>query len=170
MEKRRLLFVTHRDEHMTEGVSYAIELAKAMDENIMILFVQKRPDVNSTLDNLMTAVTFDEAGKHRIARQIVRPGTRPRLHEASDQELAAVVTTCVREGIRASVHTSPLGALAGVRTFLKKQSGIDKVVLSPAITRADDISSKDIMRLVRMISRPVVTMARQPAAVAGGLE
>jgi hypothetical protein len=169
MEKRQLLFVTHGDGNMTEGVPYAIELAKAMDEDIMILLVQKRPDLTSKFDDLMTTVTFAEAGDHSTAKQ-TGSTARPGPDEDSDQELSVVVQTCLREGIQATVYTSPLGAMAGIRAFIKKQWGIDKVLLSPAITRADDISSKDIMRLVRVISRPVVTMARQRLAVAGGLK
>ena len=42
MGKRQLLFVTYRDENLEEGVSYAIELAKAMYEDIALLFVQKQ--------------------------------------------------------------------------------------------------------------------------------
>ena len=43
MDKRQLLFVTYRDDNLAEGVSYAIDLAKAMDEDIMLLIVKSRP-------------------------------------------------------------------------------------------------------------------------------
>ncbi len=169
MEKRQLLFVTHRNENITEGVSYAIELAKAMDEDIMILLVQKRANLNSKFENLMTAVAFAEAGEHNTAKQIVSESPRC-LDEVPDEELNAFLKKCLHEGVHVAVRTSPLDAISGIRTFLKEHWGIDKVVLSPAIATAGDISSRDMKRLVRKISRPVVTMARQPFAVASGTE
>ena len=71
MEKRQLLFVTHRDDNLAEGVSYAIELAKAMDEDIMLLIVQKHPNLIGKLENLMTAVAFAEAGEFETAKKLV---------------------------------------------------------------------------------------------------
>ncbi len=166
MEKRQLLFVTFRDKNITEGVSYAVELAKAMDEDIMILFVQRRTDRNAKFEDLMTAVAFAEAGEQDAAKQIL---SDPRSQaEDFDPELAPLFHKCRQEGVQATVHTSPLEALSGIRAFIKKQWGIDRVVLSPAITMAGEIRSKDMTRLVRSISRPVVTMARQPLAVASG--
>lgn len=169
MEKRQLLFVMHRNENKTEGVSYVIELAKAMDEDIMILFVQKRNNLDGKFENLMTAVTFAEAGEHNTAKQIVSEGLRS-LDEVSHEELVPVFKKCLQEGVQVTVHTSPLDAISGIRTFLKEHWGIDRVVLSPAITAAGNITLRDVKRLVRTISRPVVTMARQPFAVTSGTE
>jgi ribosomal protein L31E len=59
-----------------------------------------------------------------------------------------------------------LDAISGIRKFLKEHTGIDKVVLSPAITEAGNVTSKDLNRLVRTASRPIVTMTRQACAVA----
>ncbi len=163
MDKRQLLFVTHCTENMTEGVSYAIELAKAMDEDITILLVRKRADLGSKFEELMSAVTFAEAGLCDAAKKIVSD-------EVPSQEMAPVLDKCRHEGVRVSVHTSPLDVLSGIRTFLKKQGGVDRIVLSPAVTAAGAITAKDMMRLVRSISRQVVTMARQPFTFAGGAE
>ena len=169
MEKRQLLFVTHRDDNLAEGVSYAIELAKAMDEDIMLLFVQKQSNLIGKLENLMTAVAFAEAGEHNTARQIAAEDSRGG-EEVYNKELDAVVKKCLHEGIHVSVHTSALDALSGIRNFLKEHWAIDKVVLSPAITAAGNVTSKDMSRLVRTVSRPIVTMTRQACAVACGKE
>ena len=67
MGKRQLLFVTYRDENLEEGVSYAIELAKAMYEDITLLFVQKQSSLMDKLGNMMTAVSFAEAVKAAVA-------------------------------------------------------------------------------------------------------
>ncbi len=167
MKKRQVLFVTYGNENITEGVSYAIELAKAMGEGIRILFVQRPANLSSKFEKLMTAVTFAEASEDNTPKQIMSENPQS-PDEASHQELAAVLHKCRQEGVHVTVQTSPQDAIPGIRTCLKKQGDIDKVVLSPAITAASNISSRDIKRLVRVISRPVVTMAWQPFAVAGG--
>jgi hypothetical protein len=165
MGKRQLLFVTYRDENLEEGVSYAIELAKAMYEDITLLFVQKQSRLMTRFENLMTAVSFAEAGEHDTAKQFMTEGSTDR-QEVYERELDAVVKRCLNEGIQANVHSTNLDAISGIRKFIKEHSGIDKVVLSPAITEAGNVTSKDLSRLVRTASRPIVTMTRQACALA----
>jgi hypothetical protein len=163
MGKRQLLFVTYRDENLEEGVSYAIELAKAMYEDITLLFVQKQSSLMDKLGNMMTAVSFAEAGEHDTAKQIMTSQVEKGIYE---KEVDTVVRKCLHEGILANVHATNLDAISGIRKFLKEHAGIDKVVLSPAITEAGNVTSKDLNRLVRTASRPIVTMTRQACAVA----
>jgi predicted amidohydrolase YtcJ len=165
MGKRQLLFVTYRDENLEEGVSYAIELAKAMYEDITLLFVHKQSRLMAKFENLMTAVSFAEAGEHDTAQQIMTKGSQGR-QEVFEKELDTVVKKCFQEGIQVQVHSMGLDAISGIRKFLKEHTGIDKVVLSPAITEAGNVTSKDLNRLVRTASRPIVTMTRQACAVA----
>jgi hypothetical protein len=165
MGKRQLLFVTYFNENLEDGVSYVIELAKATYEDIMLLFVQKRNRITSGFENLMTAVSFAEAGEHDTARQILGEGS-PGIQKIYEEELHAIVKKCLREGIQAKVYSTELDMISGIRKFIKEHEGIDKVVLSPAIIQAGNLSSKDLNRLVRTTSRPVVTMTRQACAVA----
>ena len=165
MGKRQLLFVTYRDENLEEGISYAIELAKAMYEDITLLFVQKQSSLMDKLGNMMTAVSFAEAGEHDTAQQIMNESIKA-VKGVYEKEVDAVVKKCLQEGIQANVHASSLDAISGIRKFLKEHAGIDKVVLSPAITEAGNLTSKDLNRLVRTSSRPIVTMTRQACAVA----
>ncbi|MGC1455679.1 MAG: hypothetical protein WA946_10885 [Nitrospirota bacterium] len=165
MGKRQLLFVTYRDENLEEGVSYAIELAKAMYEDIALLFVQKQNRLATRFENLMTAVSFAEEGEHDTAQQMMSEGS-PDRQEIYEKELNEVVKRCLQEGIQANVHSTGLDAISGIRKFIKEHAGIDKVVLSPAITEAGNVTSKDLSRLVRTASRPIVTMTRQACAVA----
>src|ERR1700690_4212104 len=130
MGKRQLLFVTYRDENLEEGVSYAIELAKAMYEDITLLFVQKQSSLMDKLGNMMTAVSFAEAGEHDTAQQIMTSQVVKGVYE---KEVETVVRKCLNEGIQANVHATSLDAISGIRKFLKEHAGIDKVVLSPAI-------------------------------------
>jgi len=165
MGKRQLLFVTYRDENLEEGISYAIELAKAMYEDITLLFVKKQNNLMDKLGNLMTAVSFAEADEHESARQIMADDT-PEKQAAYDEKLAELMTRCKHEGISVNVQQSDLDAVPGIRSFLKNNNGIDKVVLSPVMTESGNVTSKDLNRLVRTASRPIVTMTRHAAAVA----
>ncbi|HXY53500.1 MAG TPA: hypothetical protein VEM40_02385 [Nitrospirota bacterium] len=166
MGKRQLLFVTYRDENIEEGVSYAVELAKAMYEDITLLLVQKRSKLMEKLGTLMTAVSFAEADEHDTARQIMA-GVTHKVHGNYEKKLAEVIKKCHGEGIQVNVHSTDLDAVTGIRTFLKAHAGIDKVVLSPAVTEAGNVTTRDLNRLVRTASRPIVTMTRQTCAVAG---
>ncbi len=163
MGKRQLLFVTYRDENLEEGVSYAIELAKAMYEDITLLLVQKKSNLMDKFENLMTAVTFAEAGEHDTAREIMAGS--PQTAERAKKLLAQVKEKCAKEGITVSVRDTDQDAVAGIRAFLKNNTGIDKVVLSPVITEGGNVTAKDLNRLVRTSSRPIVTMTRQAAMV-----
>jgi len=165
MGKRELLFVTYRDENLEEGVSYAIELAKAMYEDMALLFAKKQSNLMAKIENLMAAAAFAEADEHDTARQIMAEGSKG-MEEACKKELDAVMKKCFQEGIHINVHASNLDAISGIRKFLKEHTGIDKVVLSPAITEAGNVTAKDLNRLVRTASRPIVTMTRQACAVA----
>ncbi len=160
MKKRQVLFVTYRDENLEEGVSYAIELAKAMYEDITLLLVSKKNILMDKLGDLMTAVSFVEADNPDTVRDTmftVSIGAEDRY----EKMLANLVAKCRREGIQMGVEDTDLDAISGIRTFLKKHAGIDKVVLSPTVTGSDNVSAKDLHRLVRTASRPIVTMTRQ---------
>ena len=163
MGKRQLLFVTYGDENLEEGVSYAIELAKAMYEDITLLLVQKKNNLMEKLGNLMTAVSFAEADDHETARQIMAGGSQDG-QERLERKLAELAERCKREGVQVSVQHTGLDAVAGIRAFLRDHTGIDKVVLSPAVTEAGNVTAKDLNRLVRTASRPIVTMTRQAIA------
>jgi hypothetical protein len=164
MGKRQLLFVTYGDENLEEGVSYAIELAKAMYEDITLLLVQKKNNLIEKLGNLMTAVSFAEADDHETARQIMAGGSQDG-HERLERKLAELAERCKREGVQVKVQHTGLDAVSGIRTFLRDHTGIDKVVLSPVVTEAGNVTAKDLNRLVRTASRPIVTMTRQACVV-----
>src|SRR5512143_2571362 len=110
MGKRQLLFVTYRDENLEEGVSYAIELAKAMYEDITLLLVRKKTNIMDKLGDLMTAVSFAEADEHETARAIMADGTA-RHAERSDVLLTQLREKCGRDGIRVTVHDTDADAV-----------------------------------------------------------
>lgn len=196
MGKRQLLFVTYRDENIEEGGAYAIELAKAMYEDITLLLVQKKGSLIDRLGNmmaaasfaeadepaaareimeqgavresfqvdkvgnLMSAVTFAEAGEHDTARQFASLNDQD-MKKSFEEKLADLTSLCRKDGIQVNVEDSKLDAVAGIKDFLRNHTGIDKVVLSPAVTSDGYVTAKELNRLVRTASRPIVTMTRQ---------
>jgi len=160
MKKSQLLFVTYQDEHVDEGISYAIELAKAMLEDIVILLVQKRDTLKEKFDDLMSSVSFAEAGEHETARQILR-GEGRNLPAALTGKIMEMVLQSSKAGVAMEVQNTDKDVVTGIRAFLKGHIGIDKVVLSPAVTESEMLTTRDLNRLVRTASRPIVTMTRQ---------
>jgi len=71
-----------------------------------------------------------------------------------------------KAGVHLEVHDTDKDVLPGIRSFLKGQIGIDKVVLSPAVTESEMLTTRDLNRLVRTASRPIVTMTRQSVQAA----
>ncbi|HTG00352.1 MAG TPA: hypothetical protein VK654_07160 [Nitrospirota bacterium] len=164
MSKRQLLFVTYRDENLEEGVSYAIELAKAMYEDITLLLVHKEHNFIDKFETLMTAVTFASVGEHKAAREIM--AGEPHSPIQQERKISRLVEKCSKEGITLKVQESPENAVPAIRSYLKSHTGIDKVVLSPVVTEAGDVTSRDLNRLVRTAARPIVTMTRQAVGTA----
>lgn len=160
MNKRQLLFVTYQDEHLDEGLSYAIELAKAMAEDIVLLTVRKEDSFARKFEDLMAGVTFAEAGEHETAREMAAPrsGMTPIDYSGKITEL---VVRASKAGVLLSAENTDEDMIAGIRGFVKRNAGVDKVVLSPSVTESEVLTSRDLNRLVRTASRPIVTMMRQ---------
>ena len=60
-----------------------------------------------------------------------------------------------------AVQDSDKDVVAGIRAYLKGNTSVDKVVLSPAVTESEALTTRDLNRLVRTASRPIVTMTKQ---------
>jgi hypothetical protein len=165
MIKRQLLFVTYQDERLDEGISYAIELAKAMLEDIVVLLVQKKETLKEQFDALMSGATFAEADEHETAREIIAGAGRD-VQAIVKSKTTEMVLQSSKAGVHLAVQNTDKDVVSGIRSFLKDQSGIDKVVLSPAVTESEMLTTRDLNRLVRTASRPIVTMTRQSVEAA----
>ncbi len=165
MSKRELLFVTYRDENLDEGVSYVIELAKAMYEDIVLLLVQKKDSFARKFENLMADVAFAEAGEHEAAQEMAAGSSRTASADYSGK-LTELVLKCSKAGVHLDVQNTDQDVVASIRTYLKQNEGIDKVVLSPSVTESEMLTTRDLNRLVRTASRPIVTMTHQSVQAA----
>ncbi len=157
--KRKLLFVSYRDGEFGHDLSYALDLAKMTDKGIDILLVNRKRLVDK-FDDLMTGVTFAEAGEHDTAIELMTPESEDGLKNQLEQK-------CRESGMAASVYSALHDAVPSLRDFVKKNKMVDMILLSPSITEDGDISPKVLKRLVlQTSSRPIVTMTRQAMATA----
>jgi hypothetical protein len=157
--KRNLLFVSYRDGDFGHDLSYALDLAKMTDKGMSILLVNKKR-LADKFEDMMAAVTFAEAGEHDTAKEIMTAS------EAKDDLTSMLEKKCQESGMAASVYNALHDADASLRKYLKQDNSIDMVILSPSITENGEISSKDLKRLLKIGSRPIVTMTRQAVATA----
>jgi hypothetical protein len=64
-----------------------------------------------------------------------------------------------------AVYSAMRDATVSLKDFLKNDTGVDMVLLSPSVAGNGAISPKELKRLVRMAALPVVTMVKQTQTV-----
>lgn len=158
MREKQLLFVTYHDENPDEGLSYALDLAKTMNDGIEILMIYKRK-VLEKFEDMMTAITFAESDMHKTAKEMIRADFEEN-DEDYEKKVALLEERCRKSGIGVSISTSATDAVSAIKNILRQNSRIDMVLLSPSITNSGNVNAKVINKLVKTASRPVVTMAK----------
>lgn len=161
--KKNILFVTDRGDDADGGLSYALELARMMDKGISILLIRKNR-LMEKFENLMSAVTFAEAGEHETAREMLAgspAGAAPR----KDDSPRRLEEQCHASGLAASVEKGSGDMVSALGDYLKSNKNVEMILLSPSITAEGVVSNRDFKRLISTASRPIVTLAR-PAHVA----
>lgn len=156
---KQILFATYHDESYEEGLSYAMDLAKTMADGIEILMIYKRK-VMEKFDDVMTAVTFAESDEYKTARELISNDLSS-LGQDLEHRLRLIKEKCEKAGMQAEVNISAAGVLSSIKNILKNNKRIDMVVLSPSITADGHITSRELNKLVKTSSRPVVTMSKQ---------
>ena len=160
--KKKLLFVTYLDEHPDEGLSYVIELAKVMNEDLLIFLLRRRM-LSRKLDNLMTSVTFAEANEHETARQAVA-GEHRKIDAKSGGKLVGIFSKCEESGINVDVYSSREDAVSSIEEYFKHRNGVDIVLLGPNIADHSNITQRRLKKLSDTVARPIVNIARQASA------
>ena len=153
MREKQLLFVTYYGKNFDEGLPYAIYLTKILKKGMTVLLIFKKKLIDG-FENLMSAVTFAEAHEHDTARQILAE------RKPDDKKLACLLEKCGTDGIDADVSSDKDDTIAAIRKFLRHESSIDLVLLSPNITDNGNIDAKDLNRLVSAASVPIVTIEK----------
>jgi len=155
--RKNLLFVTYHDEDSEAGLAYAIDLATMMKKDLSVLLLNKK-GLWQKFDNLMTAITFAEAGEHETAKEILSEDGAEK--KGFRERIASFIERCSKSNVDVSIHTAETDVVSAVKDLLTQKIGIDMVLLSPSVTNNGHVSSKELNRLVKTASRPVVTMAR----------
>lgn len=159
MRKKQLLFVTYHDESFDEGFSYAIDLAKTMNDNIAILMVYKRK-VMERFEDTMVAVTFAEVGEHKTARELIKEDYEKRNIDY-ERKIVGLKEKGSQSGIAVEISFAAMDVVSSVRNFIRQNKSVDIVLLSPSITSDGHLTSRELNRLVKTTSRPIVTMSKQ---------
>lgn len=160
MSKRQLLFVAYDDGNFEEGMSYAIELEKAMSDDIVMLLVRKKASVSKKFEGLMAGVAFAEEGEHAVARELAAGPAEPAPEEVHGS-IVDLIVQAGAAGVHLDVRRTDNEVLPGIREFLRENAAVDKIVLSPCVTESEMLTTRELNRLVRTASRPIVTMTRQ---------
>ncbi|MEW6328138.1 MAG: hypothetical protein AB1487_11210 [Thermodesulfobacteriota bacterium] len=158
MARKQLLFVTYHDENFEAGHSYAVNLAKTMNENISLLMIYRRR-VMEKIDDLMTAVTFAEAGEIKTAKELIIDDLR-KNNESYEKKIGFLMEKCRKFGVDMNVNAAATDVVSAIKNLLRQNTKIDMVLLSPSITHGGHITTRELNRLVETVSRPVVTMAK----------
>lgn len=154
--KRNLLFVTYRDDDFGDGLTYALDLAKMMDRGIAILLLHKKR-LSRKFEDLMSAITFAEVNEHETAREILKTSESK---DKGDEVQHILEERCNGSGISATIYTALSDTVSALKDFLKQNHNIEMVLLSPSITDNGNLTSKELNKLVRAASRPIVTIAK----------
>ncbi|GAB4417902.1 MAG: hypothetical protein OHK0032_13960 [Thermodesulfovibrionales bacterium] len=159
MPKRRLVLVVYHDEELEEALSYTIELGRIMDEAISILMIYRRK-IMERFEDYMVATTFAEEGDFRTAREMIMDDLREKRIDY-ERRINFIKERCSSAGVElADISSSKADVVSAIKNLLKDNSSIDMVLLSPSITHDGHISARELQRLVKTISRPIVTMAK----------
>jgi len=159
MKRNQLLFVTYHDENFEDGLSYALDLAKTMNDGIEILMIYKRK-VLEKFDDMMTAITFAEAGEQQTAREMISEDYKKK-NEDYEKKIATIKEKCTKSGIAVDFSTAAMDAISAIKNILRQNAKIDMVLLSPSVTNDGNVNAKVLNKLVKTASRPIVTMAKQ---------
>ncbi|HMK49149.1 MAG TPA: hypothetical protein VK435_03785 [Thermodesulfovibrionales bacterium] len=150
--KKKMLFVTYLDEHPEAGFSYVIELAKVMNEDLMVFLLREK---RMPGDDDQVELT-DASGNGPEGLEVSAPET--------EKKLAGLVYKCKRSGVNVDLLSLDADVVSAIEDYFRHRNGIDIVLLGPNISEHSRISQRTLKRLSDAVARPIVTMANQSTA------
>lgn len=148
-----LLFVTKGRSY--EGICYAMDLARSMNAGLVMLMLLENQ--HHSFEDVMAAVAFAEAGDLGSAKELMDEEENARKEEVRT-EIAEVARRCKEGSVEFTHHIAAGDPVSAIKKFLKGSSGIEMVLISPGLLESRKLP--DIRKLLKEISRPVVTMSR----------
>ncbi len=158
--KEKLLFVTKGGASIDDGFSYVLDLAKTLNAGISVLMVQGKKAMQ-TYEDVMAAVAFAEAGEHQTVREMMN-AQMEEMEEAEARKIGELTERCRESSIAITCNHATGEVTEVVEEFIKSKPGIEMVFLSPSLSKAKGV--RDIKKLLKRISRPIVTLARPEEA------
>jgi hypothetical protein len=156
--KKKMLFVTYLDEHPEAGFSYVLELAKVLNEDLMIFLLrEKRLSGNSDESAGADALTAT-AGVGTEGQTITADSQNS---TETEKKLAGLVYKCKKSGIKVDLYSLRSDVVSSIEDYFRHKNGIDIVLLGPNITEHSHISQRTLKKLSDTVARPIVTMAKQ---------
>jgi hypothetical protein len=160
--KKKLLFVTYLDEYPGEGISYVIELATAINEDLTIFFIRKRSFCEK-IDDLMTSATFAAFNEYEAGQVIAG---LERVDGSADKRLTGLLGKCRASGINIDVVSSMSDTVPAIVQYFRQTNGVDMVLIGPNITDHSNVTQRKLRKLSHIVARPVVAIARQASVPA----
>lgn len=164
--KRILLFVACINEDFETSLTYIADLARSMEKNIAILILDRTKKMTNRFEKIMTAITFAEANEHDMATEML---------ERDDSSIAEAAVKSfenkfIERGVEFTIHSSQLDIADAISEVMNKTKGVEMVLLGPSVIDNGNITSSTLKKLVKKVSRPIVTMSRhtEPNAVQRG--
>jgi hypothetical protein len=151
---RLLLFVTHLTEGFETGFAYSTELARLMEKDIAVLIVGNKRNFTDKVEDLMSAAAFAEANEHEIAREIFSD----QQELTCSEEITFLAQRCRETGIKLSIYQSALDIISAIKFLVRQQSDVDLILMGTTITDNGSISTRELKRLLKTASRPIVTI------------
>lgn len=123
------------------------------------MIITKRK-VMERLEDAMVAVTFAEAGEHKTARELIKNDYKKRNIDY-EKKITGLKERASQSGIAMDISFAAMDVVSSVRNFIRQNKSVDMVLLSPSITSDGHLTSRELNRLVKTTSRPIVTMSKQ---------
>ena len=145
MGKRNLLFVFYPEEKFDSLLSYAIDLAKARNENLCILMVNK-------------SNTPASSNGHEMAKKI---NIGDEKAEEYTESVRVIVDECKKFGVQVNIFTVMADPVSAIENFLKQKGGIGMVLLGPRLGMSENITTEEMSNLAKRSSVHIFGMAKR---------
>jgi len=153
-----MLFVTYMDEHPEEGFSYVIQLAKVMNEDLMVFLLREKRFARKNKKS-EKADALTESIEVAVEKEIVTAASQGT--PGTEKKLAGLVYKCKKSGIKVDLYALSSDVVSAIEEYFRQKNGIDIVLLGPNITEHSHITQQTLKKLTNTVARPIITMAKQ---------